>query len=117
MSNKDIKQMDIKAKIEELVKKITSDKNLMSKFKNDPIKTVEGYGTYNMPPGTWSDDSSMAIATLVSLCEKKDMDCQDMNLTLIVPSTSKCLLILTHGMRRTATAILEKQHSKILMAF
>ena len=33
--------MDIKAKIEELVKKITSDKNLMSKFKNDPVKTVE----------------------------------------------------------------------------
>ena len=33
--------MDIKAKIEELVKKIKSDKNLISKFKADPIKTVE----------------------------------------------------------------------------
>ena len=42
-----------------------------------PIETVEGYGTYNMPPGTWSDDSSMAIATLVSLREKKGIDCRD----------------------------------------
>ena len=33
--------MDIKAKIEELVEKIKSDKNLISKFKADPIKTVE----------------------------------------------------------------------------
>lgn len=33
--------MDIKAKIEEIVKKIKSDKNLLSNFKADPIKTVE----------------------------------------------------------------------------
>ena len=41
--------MDIKAKIEELVKKITSDKNLMSKFKSDPIKTVEGLIGIDLP--------------------------------------------------------------------
>ena len=41
--------MDIKAKIEELVKKITSDKNLMSKFKSDPIKTLEGLIGINLP--------------------------------------------------------------------
>lgn len=31
-----------------------------------------GYGTYNQPPGTWSDDSSMTLATVESLaeCEK-----------------------------------------------
>ena len=33
--------MDIKAKIEELVNKIKSDKNLLSKFQKDPISTVE----------------------------------------------------------------------------
>lgn len=33
--------MDIKEKIEELVEKIKSDKNLMKKFQNDPISTVE----------------------------------------------------------------------------
>ena len=34
---------------------------------------MEGYGTYNMPPGTWSDDSSMALATLDSIREKGDV--------------------------------------------
>ena len=33
--------MDIKAKIEEIVKKITSDKNLLSEFKSNPVKVVE----------------------------------------------------------------------------
>ena len=42
--------------------------------KNRPGKTMEGYGTYNMPPGTWSDDSSMALATLDSMREKHGID-------------------------------------------
>ncbi len=33
--------MDIKGKIDELVKKLKGDKNLMSKFTKDPIATVE----------------------------------------------------------------------------
>lgn len=33
--------MDIKAKIEVIVKKITSDKNLLSEFKSNPVKVVE----------------------------------------------------------------------------
>ena len=33
--------MDIKEKIEELVKKITSDEQLLASFKKDPIKAVE----------------------------------------------------------------------------
>lgn len=33
--------MDIKAKIEELVEKIKSDKGLLNKFQADPISTVE----------------------------------------------------------------------------
>lgn len=33
--------MDIKVKIEEIVKKITSDKNLLSEFKSNPVKVVE----------------------------------------------------------------------------
>lgn len=28
---------------------------------------MTGYGTYNQPPGTWSDDSSMTLATIESL--------------------------------------------------
>lgn len=30
-------------------------------------KEMTGYGTYNQPPGTWSDDSSMTLATVESI--------------------------------------------------
>ena len=33
--------MDIKAKIDELVKKIKSDDGLLTKFKSSPVKTIE----------------------------------------------------------------------------
>ena len=33
--------MDIKAKIEEIVKKLTSDKNLMAKFERNPVSVIE----------------------------------------------------------------------------
>ena len=33
--------MDIKAKIEEAVKKLTSDKNLMAKFERNPVSVIE----------------------------------------------------------------------------
>lgn len=45
--------------------------------KKNPVKTMEGYGTYNMPPGTWSDDSSMALATLASIRENKGIHYDD----------------------------------------
>lgn len=32
---------------------------------------MTGFGTYSQPPGTWSDDSSMTLATVESLCVKK----------------------------------------------
>ena len=35
----------------------------------DPVREVRGYGTYNQPPGTWSDDSSLMLCTLLSLSE------------------------------------------------
>ena len=31
------------------------------------VTDMIGYGTYRQPPGTWSDDSSMALATLESM--------------------------------------------------
>lgn len=33
-------------------------------LRQSPITTVEGYGTYNMPEGCWSDDTSLTIATM-----------------------------------------------------
>lgn len=46
-------------------------------LKINPVKTMEGYGTYFMPPGTWSDDSSMTLATLDSIRERDGIDLPD----------------------------------------
>ena len=48
--------MDIKAKIEEIVGKLKSDKDLMSKFTSNPIGTVEGLIGIDLP-----DDQVKAI--------------------------------------------------------
>ena len=39
----------IKGKIDEIVAKIKGDKDLLSKFKDDPIKTVEGLIGIDLP--------------------------------------------------------------------
>ena len=41
--------MDIKEKIEELVQKITSDKNLLKKFEKDPVKVIEDLVGIDLP--------------------------------------------------------------------
>lgn len=33
----------------------------------DPVTDMRGFGTWNQPPGTWSDDSSMTLATADAL--------------------------------------------------
>ena len=38
----------------------------------NPVTEMRGYGTYNMPPGTWSDDTSMTLCLLDSLSEGLD---------------------------------------------
>lgn len=35
----------------------------------DPVRGMRGYGTWNQPPGTWSDDTSMTVATVSVLME------------------------------------------------
>lgn len=37
--------------------------------KKGPVTGMEGHGTYDMPAGTWTDDSSMALATLDSILQ------------------------------------------------
>lgn len=41
--------MDIKKKIDEIVKKLKSDKNLMKKFKDDPVSAVESLIGVDLP--------------------------------------------------------------------
>ena len=44
----------------------------------DPITDMKSDGTYNVPAGTWSDDTSMTLATLHSIIEKGIIDTNDM---------------------------------------
>jgi len=43
-------------------------------LENTPVTAMLGYGTYNLPPGTWSDDSSLMLCTLESLTEGFDLE-------------------------------------------
>jgi ADP-ribosylglycohydrolase len=40
-------------------------------FRHNPVTDMRGYGQYNQPPGTWSDDTSMTLCLLDSLANKK----------------------------------------------
>ncbi|MBO9998427.1 MAG: ADP-ribosylglycohydrolase family protein [Cyanobacteria bacterium SID2] len=41
---------------------------------DDPVTDMRGYGTYNQPPGTWSDDSSLTLCLAEALCEDFSLD-------------------------------------------
>ena len=43
----------------------------------NPVTGMRGEGTYGMPKGTWSDDSSMAIATVQSIVMRNAIDYED----------------------------------------
>lgn len=45
-------------------------------LKEDPVCGMRGYGTYCQEPGTWSDDTSMALCVMDSLA-KKGVDYED----------------------------------------
>lgn len=54
-------------------------------LKENPVTDMMAYGTHNQPKGTWSDDSSMMLCTLDSLC-KGEIDYDDIMLKF-----SKCM--------------------------
>ncbi|MBS1537345.1 MAG: ADP-ribosylglycohydrolase family protein [Bacteroidetes bacterium] len=41
-------------------------------FKQKPVTDMIGYGTYNLPPGTWSDDSSLTFCLAEALTQDFD---------------------------------------------
>jgi ADP-ribosyl-[dinitrogen reductase] hydrolase len=47
-----------------------------SRLRRKPVTGMRGYGTHNQPPGTWSDDSSLAFCLAESLADK-GIDYQD----------------------------------------
>lgn len=60
--------------------------------KENPVTEMMGYGTYQQPPGTWSDDSSMVVATMEWLAETA-ADASP-NYTLLMDKFSRWLM---HG--------------------
>ena len=42
-------------------------------LRSHPVKEITGYGTYNQPPGTWSDDTSLMVCTVESLLDGLDL--------------------------------------------
>ena len=41
-------------------------------LKDNPIKDMEEYGTHNQPKGTWSDDTSMVLATIDGIINSQE---------------------------------------------
>lgn len=60
-----------------------------SALDHDPVTDMFGYGTYNQPPGTWSDDSTMTWCTVESLALQSECDTEDM--------AGRFVRWLTHG--------------------
>ena len=44
----------------------------------NPVTTMIGGGTYDMPPGVWSDDTSLTLATMDSIVKVGRLDYKDM---------------------------------------
>ena len=42
-------------------------------LKHHPVTGMQGYGTHQQPPGTWSDDNSLAFCLAESLCHGYDL--------------------------------------------
>ena len=42
-------------------------------LKKNPVTDMQGYGTHNQPPGTWSDDSSLTFCLAEMLCSGYDL--------------------------------------------
>ena len=59
-----------------------------SNMKDNPITDMIGYGTHDQPAGTWSDDSSMVIATMEWLGELKS---SEVDYTLLMDKFSNWL--------------------------
>ena len=47
-------------------------------LKDRPVTKMQAFGTWYQPAGTWSDDTSMTVATMESLSRKKQIDYDDM---------------------------------------
>ncbi|MCC6093727.1 MAG: ADP-ribosylglycohydrolase family protein [Eubacterium sp.] len=73
-------------------------------IKMNPVRDIMGFGTYDVPAGSWSDDSSMTLAELASLVESKKSESEKSteNEESADLSGSESLIDLNDIMRRFA---------------
>lgn len=50
---------------------------IREKLLKHPVTKMIGHGSHDVPEGTWSDDTSMEIATIDSIISKNKIDCYD----------------------------------------
>lgn len=48
---------------------------IREKLMKNPITEMLGYGSHDVPKGSWSDDSSMTFATIDAIIKDKDINC------------------------------------------
>ena len=48
--------------------------NSRSTIRKNPVTDMNGYGTYNQPPGTWSDDSSLTFCLAEAMTNDFDLN-------------------------------------------
>ena len=46
-------------------------------LRKNPVVNLREYGTHNQPLGSWSDDTSMTLATMDSIIHKEEIDTTD----------------------------------------
>ncbi len=58
----------------------------------NPVTGMMGYGTHYQPPGTWSDDTSMTLATMQSIVNRKAINLEDimMEFSLYLNESKYC---------------------------
>ena len=62
-------------------------------LKVNPTTDMEEYGTHYQPKGTWSDDTSMTIATVYSMIEKNTICCElTVSITILLHHPETILL-------------------------
>lgn len=49
-----------------------------TKLLSNPVQEMLGFGSYDVPAGSWSDDTSMTLATMDSVSKTGKIDCNDM---------------------------------------
>ena len=56
---------------------VPSEFCLREKLVENPVTEMTGHGSHDMPKGCWSDDTSLTLATMDSIVEKKEIDTSD----------------------------------------